>query len=258
MLNLIDYPNIRKKLVSKIIDLAYLSKEGHIPSSLSILDILYYLYSEIINSDNKFFLSKGHAAIGLYVILNEFGFISDDILYTFCKYDSLLGGHPTSKIPGVEASTGSLGHGMPIAAGVAISQKIKQQSGKVFCLIGDGESNEGTIWETALLASQHKLNNFFCILDHNHSTDRALVMDSYIDKFDSFGWNTYSMNGHDMYDITYIFKNILKEENNQKPTFILANTIKGYGIPIMENNPEWHHKIPNEINHKEIIKEILK
>lgn len=238
-----EYLSIRKKLVKEILSIVCSSQEGHIPSSLSVLDIIYYLYNNIIDKNNRFFLSKGHAALGLYAILKEFSFIDKTTLETFCKYDSILGGHPTIKIPGVEASTGSLGHGMPIALGVALAKKIKNESGKVFCLIGDGEANEGTIWESALLASHHKLNNFCCILDHNKSTNRALSIDPCIEKFNSFGWQTFSMNGNNILDIDKTIKEIMSHYD--KPCFVLAETIKGFGIECMENNPEWHHKIPN-------------
>ena len=242
-----DFNNIIKRLV----DVAYKAKEGHIPSSLSILNILYVIYGGIVNGDgNHFILSKGHASLGLYAILEHFGLLEDG-LDSFCEFDSKLGGHPSNKIKNVVASTGSLGHGLPIGVGVALSEKIKQSNKKVIVIIGDGESNEGTIWESALLAANHNLNNLYCIMDYNHSNDRALGLGDLISKFDSFNWTTIEINGHDNTEIL----NALSKKSG-KPTFILANTIKGHGIPMMENNPEWHHKTPSEEEYNTIIKKL--
>jgi transketolase len=244
------YSNERKKMVAKVVQLAHDSKEGHIPSSLSVLDIVYGLYQEHItkNSDHKFVLSKGHASLGLYVVLDHFGVLNAD-LNSFCKFDSLLGGHPNLKIPAIEASTGSLGHGMPIAVGMAMAKKIQGTGGTVFVLIGDGEANEGTIWESALLASHHKLNNLVCLLDHNHSTDRAVDIGDIMSKFSSFGWHTEEIDGHDIDAITSI------QPCSNKPTFVLCNTTKGKGIDMMENNPEWHHKSPTSEQVLSILKD---
>jgi transketolase len=243
--------NTKPDLIRKIIQISYSKKEGHIPSSLSILDILYVVYGKLLfNAENRFVLSKGHASIGYFAILDYFGLLSADI-NSFCDFDSPLGGHPSSSVHHVECSTGSLGHGMPFALGMSLAKKIKNENGKVYVLIGDGESNEGTIWESALLASHNKLNNLVCIMDHNHSTDRALIIDNVIDKFKSFGWDCISIDGHNIIDI----EEAMMTESD-KPIFILANTIKGKGCKIMENNPEWHHKIPNETEFNLLIKDI--
>lgn len=245
-----------------IIELSYNSKEGHIASALSILDVLWVLYDKVlnttpqnVNSEDRdiFILSKGHASLAQYVMLMEKGFISKSELMTFCEYASPFGGHPDrNKINGVEASTGSLGHGFPMATGMALAQSIKQSSSKTFVLIGDGECNEGTIWESALLAAHHNLSNLCCIVDFNHSTDRALSLGSLQDKFLSFGWNTSTINGHNH---EQIFEALSATASN-KPTLIIAETIKGYGCKRMENNPEWHHKFPSESELNEIINEL--
>lgn len=242
---------IKKELIKKILLVSNKSKEGHIGSSLSILDILYELYDKHINDDNKFVLSKGHASLGLYVILEHFKIIKED-LNNFCKYDSKLGGHPSTLLDGIECSTGSLGHGMPFALGMALSKKILNKKGKIITIIGDGEANEGTIWETALLASHHKLNNFYCILDYNHSTDRALEIKDIFNKFSSFGWECVKIDGHNPEEIN----NAINMITTDKPIFIAANTVKGKGCKIMENNPEWHHKSPNDEQLKELINEL--
>ncbi len=246
----------------KILEMSYNSREGHIASSFSILDILWVLYNDILNYNIKntkdpnrdmFILSKGHASLGLYVILAEKGFFKRELLDTFCKYNSILGGHPNRiKTPGVEASTGSLGHGMPIATGIALGFKIQNKKQKVFTLIGDGECNEGTIWESALLARQHKLDNLCCIVDNNLSTERALSINNIAEKFKSFGWKCLTIDGHNHKEI----KKALKTKTVGKPLVIIANTTKGFGLKIMENNPEWHHKSPNKDEFEMLSKEL--
>lgn len=248
-----------KFLIKQILDIATLKKEGHIPSSLSILDIMYVLYDQVLDLNkirmgtedrDRFILSKGHASLGLYSILDHFKILEDDIS-TFCDFDSLLGGHPTDKIKGVESSTGSLGHGFPIAVGLAMAYKIKQISSKVYVLIGDGEANEGTIWESALLAQQHNLNNLICIVDFNHSTDRAVDLTNLEQKFKAFDWDVKNIDGHNHQEIFNVVTS-----PNEKPLCIIANTIKGKGISLMENNPEWHHKFPNEEEYNLIISKL--
>jgi transketolase len=245
-----------KDIIKKIIDLAYAKKEGHIGSSLSVLDILYIIYQEKIsnsidNDRNRFILSKGHASLGLYVILNEFGLLPSGI-ETFCDYDSIIGGHPSDKIPYVEVSTGSLGHGLPIAVGMALGYKIQFLDGRIYVVIGDGEMNEGTIWESLLLATNHKLNNLTCIVDYNRSNDRALKLDDLMDKIRSFNWNVLQIDGHDHTQISHA----LAVNDISKPTFIVANTVKGHGIRMMENNPEWHHKFPSDTEYELITQEL--
>ncbi len=225
-------------LILRILDLAKNGEEGHVPSSLSILDIVEVLYDRFItkNKQDKFILSKGHASLALYVVLEKFKITKN--LDNFCKFESNFGGHPDkNKIKGVESSTGSLGHGFPFACGVALAKKIKKEKGKVFVLIGDGECNEGTVWETLLLASHHKLDNLICIIDKNKSTDRALKIDNLKKKLTSFNWDCLEVNGHNK---KLLIKSIKKQK--KKPLAIIAKTIKGKGVTFMENNPEWHHK----------------
>lgn len=249
------YIDIRNKLTKQILDISYKSKEGHIASSLSIIDIIYTVYKNFLlkNSLDKFILSKGHGSLALYTILEYFNILNPQQLESFCSFDSVLGGHPTIKIPGVEASTGSLGHGLPIAVGMALAKKIKNESGTIFCLIGDGESNEGTTWESAMVASHHKLDNLCCILDHNKSTNRALNIGNMRQKFEAFEWLSFVCDGHSIHSLENIFKHI---PGSDRPIFIQADTIKGKGIKNMENNPEWHHKIPNSEEYEKFTLEI--
>lgn len=243
---------VRKDLVKRIIEISHKVKEGHIGSSLSVLDILFVLYGKILKKNlNYFILSKGHASLGLYTILEYFDLL-DDNLENMCRYDSKLGGHPSSFLKNITASTGSLGHGLPIGVGIAISEKIKGTNKNVYVLIGDGESNEGTIWESALLSSNHNLDNLYCVLDYNHSNDRSLNLGNLLSKFESFGWNCLEIDGHDEKKIF----SALTTKCSEKPTLVIANTIKGKGCKPMENNPEWHHKFPTDEDIQQILKNI--
>ena len=169
--------------------------------------------------------------------------------------DSKLGGHPDrNKLKWVEASTGSLGHGFPIAAGIAFGEKIKGTKSKVYVIIGDGECNEGTIWETAMLASHHKLDNLCCVVDNNHSSDRALDVGDLEKKFAAFGWKTSVVDGHNHLQLEKVLKTHAKSKG--KPFVIIAKTIKGHGVKIMENNPAWHHLSPKEEELEKIRNEI--
>lgn len=249
--------NLRKEIVQ----IAYDTGEGHIASSFSVLNILNVLYKDILNikkdnvyddGRNIFIMSKGHASIGLYAVLEKYGILTEDQLKSFGSYGSILGGHPDkNKVPGVEASTGSLGHGFPIAVGMALGKKIQKLEGRVYTLVGDGELNEGSNWEAVLLAAQHRLSNFCCIVDYNHSTDRALSLENLKSKFEAFNWEVTEVDGHN--------EALMKEQLmafHKIPKVIIANTIKGYGCKRMENNPEWHHKSPNEVELNEIMEEL--
>ena len=247
-----------------IITAAAKSKEGHIPSGLSILDILWVLYDRIMQFEagnpadlkkDRFVLSKGHGSLGLYAVLIAKGLIKESEIDDFCSFHSKLGGHPDrNKISWVEASTGSLGHGLPIATGIALGLHIQQLPSRVFTLIGDGECNEGTIWESALLASHHQLDNLCCIVDYNHSTDRALLVGDLVNKFRSFGWNAIQVNGHDQLALYRILSGL--PEKKGMPTVLVAETIKGYGVRSIENEAAWHHRSPTTEEADLMIKEI--
>jgi transketolase len=249
------------KLKRKIVKIAYNAKEGHIASAFSILDIVWVLYDKVLKVNNqninnpernRFILSKGHASLGLYAVLSEKDFFSTREFEKFCQYGSFLGGHPDrNKVPGIEASTGSLGHGLPISVGVALGFKIKKIKSKVFTIVGDGECNEGTIWESLMLASHHKLNNLYCIVDFNRSTNRALDLGNLKKKFISFGWDTLVIDGHDHKQIY-----LALTKKSRFPVAIIANTIKGFGSKLMENNPAWHHRFPNDEELNYILNEL--
>jgi len=250
------------KMKRAIVTAATNARDGHIASAFSILDILWVLYDRVLQIDpsdpdkfdrDRFILSKGHGALGQYAVLSEKGFFPKSVLEAFGGFDSPLGGHPDrNKVPGVEASTGSLGHGFPMAVGVAMALKIQQRPYRVYTLIGDGECNEGTVWESALLAAHHKLRNLCCVVDYNHSTDRALLVGDMEGKFSAFGWESCTIDGHEHEQIN----NALAHQPEDRPYVIIANTIKGYGCRRMRNNPEWHHKVPSIEELAEILKEL--
>ena len=251
-----------KDLKKQIVLAAYSAGEGHIPSAFSVLDIIWVLYDRILKYDparpkwedrDRFVLSKGHASLALYAVLAAKGFFDPKLLETFAKSDSILGGHPDrNKVPGVEASTGSLGHGLPVAVGKALALKIQKNPGRVFCLVGDGECNEGSVWEACLLAAHHKLDNLCLIVDYNHSTDRALGLEGLALKFQAFGFDTAWITGHNPHDIGIA----LQRQCLEKPTAVVAETTKGYGCQRMENAPEWHHRAPNTKELEEILTEL--
>jgi transketolase len=225
---------------------AYKAGEGHIASAFSILDILHVLYSGVLGSDDRFILSKGHASLALYAVLGQ-------DLSDFGQYNSLLGGHPDrNKVKGVLASTGSLGHGLPQAVGAALAKKIKNALGRVYCLIGDGECNEGSIWESCLLAAHHKLDNLCVIVDRNGSNDRVLDLGYMLKKFQSFGFHTYEISGHNQSEVFAA----VSWKPDGSPLAVIANTTKGKGCKRMENAPAWHHRVPTAEELPEILEEL--
>lgn len=242
-----------------IVTVAYRAKQGHLSSCFSVLEILNVLYKNIMRFDakspdsvdnDKLVLCKGHASLALYSLFFDMGIISEEQLFSFTKFDSILGEHPDrNKIPGVDVSTGSLGHGFPVAVGMALASKIKKKSNKIFAVIGDGEANEGSIWESAFIASEKNLSNLVCIVDDNNS---ECHMPNLGEKFFAFGWEVEEVNGNDVSQL----KSALMRTHD-KPLFIWAHTKKGYGSKIMENNPElWHHKIITDEDYEKLMEEL--
>jgi len=239
--------HIAKKIRIRILKLSNSAKSSHIGSSLSIVEILVVLYKFFIQKKNIFILSKGHACLAYYCVLQKFGYFSDKILKSYGKNNTILLSHVSHKVPGVDFSTGSLGHGLPYATGRALAEKINKTSNKIFVLISDGELNEGTTWESLLFAAHHKLDNLIIIVDYNkiQSLDFAknvLKLEPLNKKFKSFGCNVKNINGH---NFNQIYRSFLVKKN-KKPTIIIANTIKGKGVSFMENSILWHYKFPNE------------
>ena len=242
-------------LRSLVVDCLFGGGRGHMGSAMSIVEILRVLYDKILkynpkrpNDENRdrLILSKGHGCLALYAILADKKFFDKKILKTTSKLNSILGGHPEfGKVPGVEASTGALGHGPAIGLGMALAGKLKKQRHKIFVIVGDGEINEGSFWETSMIASKHKLNNFHIIIDYNKiqsygKTKEVLNLEPLAKKLNSFGYIVNEINGHDVNKLFKYFKKI--KRNKSKPTALICHTIKGKGFPFAENNPKWHHK----------------
>jgi transketolase len=236
---------------------AHQAGEGHIASAFSILETLFAVF-DLHSQGNKnlnfeLILSKGHASLALYSILEHFDFIDSTWQRTFASHDSNYGGHPDFvKVPSVAASTGSLGHGLPITIGKILANRILGLKQAVYCLVGDGELNEGTSWESLLIASHHRLSELVILVDNNHSSDRAVMLNNLYGKFTSFGFLVIESDGHCVDEIKKNLSNISVE----KPTIIILNTIKGFGIKTMENDPSWHHRIPNELEMAKFMKEL--
>lgn len=224
------------KLKKRILEVALRDEMGHIPSAFSILDIVWTLYDKVMTPDDQFILSKGHGVMALYAVLEEKGLLD---------WSTKLMGHP-KRGGAILASTGSLGHGLPMAVGLAKAKKIKGEKGRVFCLIGDGECNEGTVWESALLANHHKLDNLYLIVDANRSSNRALDMGDLMKKFIAFGWDSTNVVGQD----TFICP-IQKD----KPMALIAITVKGKGIEDFQL-PDWHNKKITKEDYERFIKEL--
>ncbi|MDO8607009.1 MAG: transketolase [Phaeospirillum sp.] len=228
---------------------------GHIGSSMSAIEILRVLYDDVMSyrptepkwpGRDRFILSKGHGCLTQYALLADKGFIPMEALDTFCMRHSILGGHPEAgKIPGVEASTGALGHGLPIGVGLALAARIQKQTHKVWVVMGDGETNEGSVWEAAMSAGKHRLSNLVAIIDYNKlqsfgPTAEVQDMEPFADKFRAFNFATVEVNGHDTEALRTLFRSLPLQ--GDKPTAIICHTVKGKGIPFAEGRADWHHK----------------
>lgn len=257
------------KIRKDAIEMTHISHGSHIASALSVADILAVLYADILKYDtmntklesrDRVILSKGHAGAALYATLAEVGFFNVEELKTHYANGSRLSGHVSHKgVPGVEFSTGSLGHGLPVAAGMAIAAKRNNKDYRVFVIIGDGECDEGSIWETALFANHYKLNNLTVIIDHNKMQsmdfcENTIKLEPLSEKWKAFGWNVKEIDGHNHNELKYTLQNI--DYNLKKPTVIIANTIKGKGISFMENNIVWHYRPPEGDDYKNAIEEL--
>lgn len=258
---------IAKDIRKDVLDMIYAAGSGHPGGSLSCVEILVALYHSAMNlnlDDNKnrmdkFVLSKGHASSAYYAVLSSKGFIPHDDLKTFRKYDSYLEGHPSIKINGVDVSSGSLGQGLSIANGMAMSKKISKEQGYVYCLVGDGEIEEGQIWEACMSANKYNLNNLILFVDNNGlqidgSISDVKNVDNLTEKFASFGFNVQNIDGHNFNEILSSIDNAKK---SLKPNVIIAKTIKGKGVPFMENDAAWHGKKIIEEDYTKAIENLI-
>ena len=230
-------------------------RRGHLGSSMSIVEILRVLYDSYLRfrpeeplwaDRDRFILSKGHGCLTLYALLADKGFFPKEELLTFCSPTSRLGGHPElGKLPGVEASTGALGHGLSLAVGMALAAKIRKQSYRVVVVAGDGEINEGSVWEAAMSASKHQLSALTIFIDYNKlqsygPTKEVLDLEPLTDKWRSFGFAVEEVNGHDVNALERLLGRLPLD--SEKPTAVICHTVKGKGFPFAENKAEWHHK----------------
>ncbi len=257
------------KLRKRIFLTAYSGGAGHLASCFSALEIIYTLYRKgILNVDpanpdkpdrDRFILSKGHGGLALYSTLCDAGFLSEERLKTYLRPGCTIGGEPNMRdLKGIEASTGSLGHGLSVGVGMALAQKMDQNGARTFVMIGDGESQEGTIWEAAMSAAALGLDNLIAILDRNklqktNRVEETLGDANWADKWRSFGWNVLDVDGHDVDALTQVFSHLPR---NGKPVMVIAHTIKGKGVSLMEDNPLWHFRLPKRKEMKVFMEEL--
>ncbi len=254
---------IRRDLLHVI----YNARTGHTGGSLSSVDILTVLYYNILRIDpahpkdpnrDRFVLSKGHSVEGYYSILADKGFFPREELKKFSAFKSRLIGHPSVKVPGVELNTGALGHGLPCSVGMALAAKKSKMDVKVYCLMGDGEQAEGSVWEAAMAGPNFGLDNLTAIIDRNHlqisgNTENVMKLEGLADKWAAFGWDVRSVDGHDIPALIEVFNSPRKKG---KPMMVIAETTKGKGVSYMEDEAKWHHGVPTEEQFTQAIGEI--
>ncbi|MFE7083181.1 transketolase [Priestia megaterium] len=253
-----------------LLKMIYEAGTGHTGGSLSNTDILTALYYKVMNIDpqnpkwedrDRYVQSKGHAVESYWAILADKGFIEKEELKTFSQFNTRLIGHPNNKVPGVEMNTGALGHGLPIAVGMALAAKMDGKSYKVYTLMGDGEQAEGSVWEGAMSAAQYKLDNLVAIIDRNKlqitgSTEDVMSIEPLGDKWRSFGWEVVDVDGNDMEQLVEVLTNA--PHSKGKPTMVIAHTVKGKGISFAENVTKWHHHVPSKEEYELAMQELSK
>lgn len=252
----------------RLVEIVYNGGAGHIGGDLSCLNVMTVLYFDVMNVDPKdpkmpgrdrFVLSKGHCVEALYSVLEAKGFITKELTDTLGQFKSVLSGHPTIEVPGIEVNSGALGHGLPIGVGMAIAAKMDKQTWRTYVMMGDGEQGEGSIYEAAMAGSNYKLDNLVAIIDRNHlqisgNTEDVMKIDSVKERWTAFGWDVIEINGDSCEEILDAFHSI--DYNNGKPHLIISHTTKGYGISYMENVAKWHHGMPNQEQYEQAISEI--
>lgn len=273
MLNDIEKEKLQdlcKESRKNIIKMVYNAQSGHIGGALSSVEIMTVLYHKCMNicpkwtkdknfaNRDRFVLSKGHASSILYCVLAQLGFFPKTELMTFRLFGSRLQGHPVPICPGIDAATGSLGQGLSIACGIAAGLKLDKNPAHVFCLLGDGELQEGSVWEGFMNGAHRKLDNLTAIIDRNRlqidgCTENVKSLDNLPEKIKAFNWDVFEIDGH---NIDEIYETIEKSKQNSNPTAIIANTVKGKGVSFMENNAGWHGKAPNKEDYERALAEL--
>lgn len=256
----LDGPGLRARaaqLRGRIIDMCHAASSAHLGSSLSCADVLTAAYWHVLKVDpahpadplrDRFILSKGHAAMAIYATLAMRGFFPEAELATYNQDGGRLAEHPpANQLPGVEAATGSLGHGLPLAAGIALAGRIQGRNYRVFALLSDGENNEGSVWEAAMFAAGQRLENLCAIIDYNkwQATDRSndvLALAPLADKWRAFGWDALELDGHDVEGLARVMQKV--PNGSGKPVAIIAHTVKGKGVSFMEDDNNWHYRAP--------------
>jgi transketolase len=255
---------IRKRTLQII----YAAKAGHTGGSLSAIDVLTALYFEVLNVDplrpdwperDRFVMSKGHSVEALYCVLSARGFFPDALLDTYGQFNTQLFGHPTRKVPGIELNSGALGHGLPVAVGMALAARMDKSSSRCYVLMGDGEQGEGSVYEAAMAAGHYRLNKLTALIDRNHlqisgKTEDVMCLEPMVDRWKSFGWEVFETDGNDMAALLDCLALSARVEN--KPSLIISHSIKGKGVSYMENVAKWHHGVPSAEQFEQALKEI--
>lgn len=254
--------DLRKNVVDMIVE----GKGGHIGGDMSVMDILTELYFDQMNirpenvndpDRDRFVMSKGHSVEALYAVLAAKGFFPiEEVIRNFSRFGSKYIGHPNNKIPGIEMNSGSLGHGLPVSVGMALAGKMDRREYRVYTVMGDGELAEGSVWEGAMAAHQYQLDNLCAIVDRNRlqisgNTEEVMAQDSQEERWAAFGWHVISVNGNDYAQLKTAFEEAKKVKG--APTVIIANTVKGCGSSVMENQAAWHHKVPSADEYAQIM-----
>lgn len=257
--------DLRKNVVDMIVE----GKGGHIGGDMSVIDILTELYFEQMQISpetaddpdrDRFVMSKGHSVEALYAVLAAKGFFPiEQVIQEFSKFGSKFIGHPNNKLAGIEMNSGSLGHGLPVCVGMALAGKMDGRPYRVYTVMGDGELAEGSVWEGAMAAHQYRLDNLCAVVDRNRlqisgCTEDVMAHDSQEERWGAFGWHVISINGNDYSQLKAAFDEAKTVKD--APTVIIANTIKGYGSSVMENQAGWHHRVPNAEEYAQIMKDL--
>ena len=257
-----------ERIRKRLLEVVYKAKAGHIGGGLSSLNALTALYFRILNINpeqpkmegrDRFIMSKGHCVEALYSVLEARGFISKELLDTYGDYLSVLAGHPTIEVPGIEFNTGALGHGLPIGVGCAIAAKMDKTSSRTFVLMGDGEQGEGSIYEAAMAGSAYKLDNLVAMIDRNglqisDTTEHVMPLEPIRARWEAFGWEVKEIDGNDMDSVVKTLESI--DYQNGNPHLIVLRTTKGFHISLMENILKWHHGVPTQAEYEQAMAEI--
>ena len=269
---------LAEKNRKRLVEVVYAAKAGHIGGDLSCLNVMTALYFHVMRNiepgstpptrggrgqgnveRDRFVLSKGHCVEALYVTLEAKGYLAPSVLDTLGQFGSVLSGHPTIEVPGIEVNSGALGHGLGIGVGMAIAAKMDRKAWHTYVLMGDGEQGEGSIYEAAMAAHKYQLDNLVAIIDRNHlqisgNTEDVMPIDSVRERWSAFGWDVQEMNGDSMEDIVRTFDAI--DYSNGQPHLLVSNTTKGRGVSFMEGIAKWHHGVLNEEQCKAAVNEI--